>query len=193
MIGPFTIVSESSIGSGVRRIEAVTGTGALQRAAERAGLLTEAAALLRTEPEHVPEALERLLERQRATEKQLEQARSREILSEAASLAAEAVDGAVVARRDGLSADLLRALAQRVVESGRIRAAVLGGRTDGGRASLVVASADDDLDAGAVVKQLAPLLGGGGGGSAEVAVAGGKDPAGVDRALEEARRVVASG
>jgi alanyl-tRNA synthetase len=193
MIGPFTMVSESSIGSGVRRIEAVTGTGALQRAAERAGLLTEAAALLRTEPEHVPEALERLLERQRATEKQLEQARSREILSEAASLAAEAVDGAVVARRDGLSADLLRALAQRVVESGRIRAAVLGGRTDGGHASLVVASADDDLDAGAVVKQLAPLLGGGGGGSAEVAVAGGKDPAGVDRALEEARRVVASG
>jgi alanyl-tRNA synthetase len=193
MIGPFTILSESSIGSGVRRIEAVTGTGALEWAAERAGLLAEAATLLRTEPEHVPEALERLLERQRATEKQLEAARSREILSEAASLAAAAVDGTVVARRDGLSADLLRALAQRALETGGLRAAVLGGSSDGGRASLVVASADDGLDANAVVKQLAPLLGGGGGGSPEVAVAGGKDLAGVDRALEEARRVVAGG
>jgi alanyl-tRNA synthetase len=193
MIGPLTILSESSIGSGVRRIEAVTGTGALQRAAEREGLLSEAAALLRTEPEHLPEALERLLERQRTTEKQLEAARSREILSEAASLAAGAVGGTVVARRDDLSADLLRALAQRVVETGSLRAVVLAGRTDGGRASLVVASTDGGLDAGSVVKQLAPLLGGGGGGSPELAVAGGKDPAGVDRALEEARKVVAGG
>ena len=111
----------------------------MERAAERAGLLAEAATLLRTEPEHVPEALERLLERQRAAEKQLEQARSREILAEAASLAAAAVDGAVVARRDGLSADLLRDLAQRAVQTGGLRAVVLGGSTDGGRASLVVA------------------------------------------------------
>ncbi len=193
MIGPLTILSESSIGSGVRRIEAVTGTGSLQRAAEREGLLAEAAALLRTEPEHVPEALERLLERQRGTEKQLEAARSREILAEAASLATEAIGGAVVARRDGLSADLLRDLAQRVRETGGLKAVVLAGRTDGGRASLVVASAKGGLDAGKVVKQIAPLLGGGGGGSPELAVAGGKDPGGVDRALEEARKVVAGG
>ena len=193
MIGPLTILSESSIGSGVRRIEAVTGTGALERAAEREGLLAEAAALLRTEPEHVPEALERLIERQRAAEKQLEQARSREILAEAASLAAEATGGAVVARRDGLSADLLRDLAQRVRETAGLRAVVLAGRTEGGRASLVVAAARGGLDAGEVVKQVAPLLGGGGGGSPELAVAGGKDPGGVDRALEEARKVVAGG
>ncbi len=193
MIGPLTILSESSIGSGVRRIEAVTGTGALERAAEREGLLAEAAALLRTEPEHVPEALERLIERQRAAEKQLEQARSREILAEAASLAAEATGGAVVARRDGLSADLLRDLAQRVRETAGLRAVVLVGRTEGGRASLVVAAARGGLDAGEVVKQVAPLLGGGGGGSPELAVAGGKDPGGVDRALEEARKVVAGG
>ena len=82
MIGPITITSESSIGSNVRRLFAVTGTGAFDRLVEREGLLTEAAALLRTEPEHVPEAIDRLLERQRAAERSLEQARSRELQSD---------------------------------------------------------------------------------------------------------------
>ncbi len=193
MIGPLTIVSESSIGSGVRRIEAVTGLGAVHRFAEREGLLGESAALLRTEPENLPEAIERLLERQRAAEKQLEQARSRELLAEAADLAREAAGGTVVARRDGLSPDLLRDLAQRVREAGGLASVVLGGTTDGGRASLAVATAPDGLDAGAVVKQVGALLGGGGGGSPRLAVAGGKDPEGIDRALAEARRVVAGG
>ena len=53
MIGPITVISEASIGSNTRRIEAVTGTGALERMAEREQLLDEAAILLRTEPEHV--------------------------------------------------------------------------------------------------------------------------------------------
>ena len=66
MIGPITVVSESSIGSNTRRIEAVTGASAFDRIVAREGLLAEAAALLRTEPEHVPEAIDRLLERQRA-------------------------------------------------------------------------------------------------------------------------------
>ena len=88
MIGPITIVSESSIGSGKRRIEAVSGTGALQRSAERDDVLAEAAALLRTEPENLPEAIERLLERQRAADRALEQAQSKELQAEAGKLAA---------------------------------------------------------------------------------------------------------
>ncbi len=66
MIGPITVVSESSIGSNTRRIEAVTGSGAFDRIVAREGLLTEAAELLRTEPENVPETIERLLDRQRS-------------------------------------------------------------------------------------------------------------------------------
>ena len=53
------------------------------------------------------------------------------------------------------------------------------------------APAPTAVDAGELVKQLAPLLGGGGGGSPEMAVAGGKDPGGIDRALDEARRILA--
>ncbi len=193
MIGPITITSESSIGSNVRRLFAVTGTSAFDRLVEREGLLTEAAALLRTEPEHVLEAIDRLLERQRAAERSLEQARSRELQSGAAALAAEALDGVVVARRDGLDPDALRDLAQTVRTTAGLRAVVLGGSPDGSKASLAVSadrSGDDPVHAGELVKQIAPLLGGGGGGSPEMAVAGGKDPSGLDRALDEARRVL---
>jgi alanyl-tRNA synthetase len=189
-------MSESAIGSNKRRIEAVTGASAFERIMAREGLLTEAAALLRTEPEHVPEAIDRLLERQRAAEKSLEQARSRELQSEARSLAATAIEGVVVARRDGLDPDLLRDLAQTTRTTADLRVVVLGGSPDGKRATLVVAAGgpgDDRVDAGDLVKQLAPLLGGGGGGSPEMAVAGGKDPAGIGRALDEARRILPGG
>ena len=197
MIGPITVVSEASIGSNTRRIEAVTGTGALDRMAAREHLLAEAAALLRTEPEHVGEAIERLLERQRAAEKGLEQAQARELRAGAGALAGDAVDGAVVARRDGLTPDQLRDLAQAVRSQGDLRVVVLGGSPDGVKASVAVVAeptgANGDrgnrLHAGDLVKQIAPLLGGGGGGSPEAAVAGGKNPSGIDAALDEARRL----
>ncbi len=196
MIGPITVVGESSIGSNTRRIEAVTGASAFDRIVSREGLLSEAAALLRTEPEHVPEAIDRLLERQRTLQKSLEQAHSRELQGEARNLAATAVDGVVVARRDGLDPDQLRDLAQATRSVADLRAVVIGGSPDGDRAT-VAASADphapSPVNAGVLVKEVAPLLGGGGGGSAEVAVAGGKDPSGIDRALGEARIIVARG
>jgi len=189
MIGPITVVSEASIGSNTRRIEAVTGTGSLERIAERQRLLDEAASLLRTDPEHVSEAIERLMERQRVAEKALDQARSRELAAEAASLVGRALDGAVVARRDGLVPDQLRDLAQSVRRQGGLRVVVLGGSPDGSSASLAVAADGSTSHAGQLVKQIAPMLGGGGGGKPELAVAGGKDPSGIDRALDEARRL----
>ncbi len=193
MVGPVSIVSESSIGSNTRRIEGVTGTVAVERMAGREALLAEAAALLRTEPEQVGEAIERLLERQRAAEKALDQARGRERRAEAEQLAAAADRGAVVARRDGRTPDELRELAQAVRQAAGLRAVVLGGTPDGTKASVVAVvdrSVPDALDAGELVKHIAPLLDGGGGGSPEVAVAGGRDPGGIDRALDEARRRV---
>jgi len=189
MIGPITVVSEASIGSNTRRIEAVTGTGALARLAEREDLLSEAATLLRTDPEHVGEAIERQLERQRAAERALEHARSKELLAEAGVLIASAVDGAVVARRDGLVPDQLRDLAQAVRSQGGLRVVVLGGSPDGTKASVAVAADGGGAHAGDIVKQIAPLLGGGGGGKPELAVAGGKDPSGIDGALAEARKL----
>ncbi len=192
MIGPITVVSESSIGSNTRRLEAVTGASALDRILAREGLLNEAAALLRTEPEHLPETIERLLERQRTAERALEAARSRELQAEAGALASSAVDGVVVARRDGLPPDLLRELAQSARNLSDLRAVVVGGSPDGEKAAVAVA-AGPDVHAGDLVKRIGPRLGGGGGGSPEVAVAGGKDPSGIDSALDEARHALAGG
>ena len=189
MIGPITVVSEASIGSNTRRIEAVTGTGSLERMAERQRLLDEAATLLRTDPEHVTEAIERLMERQKVAERALDQARARELTVEAGSLVGSAVDGAVVARRDGLVPDQLRNLAQSVRSQGGLRVVVLGGSPDGSSASLAISADGTASHAGELVRQIAPLLGGGGGGKPELAVAGGKDPSGIDRALDEARRL----
>ncbi len=192
-IGPIVVVSESSIGSNTRRIEAMTGVAALERIAEREALLADAANALRTEPEGIPEAIERLLERQRAAEKALESLQRREIENEGRQLVAEATDGVLVARRDGLGPDQLRDLAVAARNHGGLRAVVLAGSPDGTKAALAVVSGGggSSFHAGELVKKIAPLLGGGGGGSPEMAVAGGRDANGIEGALEEARRSLA--
>jgi alanyl-tRNA synthetase len=192
MIGAVSVVSEASIGSNTRRIEAVTGLATLERTLEREAAMHEAASLLKVEPEGLVGALQRLLDRQRATDKELSRLRGAATEAGAAELAAEALDGLVVARRDGLSADELRTLAQVVHRRGGVKAVVLGGSPDGAKVAIVAVTGGDP-DAGTVVKQVAQVVGGGGGGSAEVAVAGGRDPGRLDEALTEARRILAGG
>jgi alanyl-tRNA synthetase len=187
MIGPISVVSESSIGANTRRIEAVTGQAAIDRTLRREAQLSEAAQLLRTEPDGLLEALERLLERQRAADRELTRLRQSALEAEAAELAG-AADGVVVARRDGRSADELRSLAQAVVHRG-VRAAVVGGTPDGVKVSIAAVTGGQP-DATVLVKRVAALVGGGGGGSSTVAVAGGRDPGQLDDALREARRAL---
>ncbi|MHB8682198.1 MAG: alanine--tRNA ligase [Acidimicrobiales bacterium] len=185
MIGPITVVSEGSIGSNTRRIEAVTGMGALALLEDRQRTLEEAAKLLRVEPDGVIDALGRLLDRQRQSDKDLQRLRAAGLEADAAALA-EGADGVVVARRDGLGPDELRDLAQAVRRRGPA-VVVVAGSPDGTKASVAVVT-DGTVHAGETVKELAALVGGGGGGSAEVAVAGGKSADGIDAMLTEARR-----
>ena len=185
MIGPISVVSEGSIGANTRRIEAVTGAGALALLEDRQRTLDEAARLLKVEPDGVIDALGRLVERQRATDKELQRLRGDRLQVEAAALA----DGGapvVVTRRDGLGPDELRDLAQAVRQRGA-GVVVVGGSPDGAKVSVAVAS-DGSVHAGTTVKELAALVGGGGGGSAELAVAGGRDASAIDAMLDEARR-----
>ena len=130
-IGPIAVVSESSIGANTRRIEAVTGVASLDRYRTLEGLVEESAGRLRTEPEHLTESIDRLLERQRAADKALEEARGRELQAEAGHLVAQAEGGVVVARRDGLEPDGLRDLAQATRVRGGLRAVVVAGSPDG--------------------------------------------------------------
>ncbi len=192
MIGPIAIVSEGSIGSNTRRIEAVTGLSTMERARQREGVVAEAATLLKVEPDGVLDALGRLLERQRAAERELVRLRSSAVAAEASELASGATDGVVVARRDERSPDELRTLAQAALGRDGVRAAVVGGSPDGKKASIAVATGGEP-HAGDLVKRVAALMGGGGGGSPEVAVAGGREPAKLDEALGEARRALLGG
>jgi alanyl-tRNA synthetase len=190
-IGTIALVSEESIGSNKRRIFAVTGRASLDRATAREHLVHSAAELLRTEPDELLPALERLLARQREGDKELSKLRQQSSESLATELAAAAENGVVVARQDGIDADALRSLAQSVLRRHDVTAVALGGSPDGVKVALVVVTGGEP-NATDVVRALGAIIGGGGGGSPELGTAGGKNPARVDEALHEARRLLSA-
>jgi alanyl-tRNA synthetase len=196
-IGSFVITGESSIGAGLRRIEAVTGAAADDLVARRLDALRRTAQLLGEKDESVPARVEALLTRVREAEKAAKgragSAASRLDATEALRGAQEAAETKVIVQRyaeaDGAAlralADDLRAIAGRFV-------VVAAGNGDGQPALLVAASRDlagEGFDAAAIVREAARVMGGGGGGRADLAQAGGRDPALLDDALKEAARL----
>jgi alanyl-tRNA synthetase len=133
------------------------------------------------------------MERQRDAEKELARVRQQSSEAEARTLAQEATadSGIVVARRDNVEPDALRSLAQAVLRHDGVRAVVLGGSPDGSKAAIAAAT-DGSPDATQLVRQLGKMVGGGGGGSAELALAGGKDPSQIEAALVEAQRLLSA-
>jgi alanyl-tRNA synthetase len=198
-VGPFTIVRESSVGQGVRRIEAITGAealGALRRA-DRAA--REAAAALRTPPEQLPQAVVTLSQRVRELEKAARSGGGSSAngpdLSALTAGAAERgrLKVLVTEAPAGTLGDALLQLADRLRGALGPSAVVLGAR-DGERvqllASMTPEAIEDGLDAGAVIKGIAPIVGGGGGGRPSMARAGGKDASRLGEALETARTML---
>ena len=183
-IGPLQIVSEASIGSNTRRIEAVTGEASLARFRLFERTVEEASERLRTQPSDLPSAVDRLLASQHSLEEQLRTLREEQLRKEADILAAEAVGGRVVGRRDGLEAGELRDLAIAVRDHPGVEAVGVVGVTGPERVALVVAATKaSGIDARAAVGKAAAALGGGGGGTPELATAGGRNVAGVEEAL----------
>ncbi len=186
-IGPVKIISEGSIGSNLRRIEAVTGTGPIERLRREEALLGRTAALLGVPPDEVVEGLEKRLAELKTARDELRALRRQAATGRASELAATAVDGVVVARADGVPRDDLRDLAVAIRDLG-LRAVVLGGAPDEGGVALVAAAAKDSgLDASALIADAARTVKGGGGKSPDLAVAGGKDASALDEALDQAR------
>jgi alanyl-tRNA synthetase len=191
-VGPIKLVSEGSIGSNLRRVEALTGTGSLDRIRTEEETLVRAAALLRVTPGEVLDAIERLSSEYRALKDELAGLRRQAAGGRARELAATAVDGVVVAHCGSIGGKDLQELALAVRNLPGIRAVVLGSAPEGGGASLVAAvTPESGLDAGRLLADAARTVGGGAGRGREVAMAGGRDPARLQEALEKARRAAA--
>ncbi|MBV9041004.1 MAG: alanine--tRNA ligase [Acidimicrobiia bacterium] len=190
MIGPVKVVSEGSIAANMRRIEATTGEATLERLKDDEELIERTAAILRVRPDELPERIERLLEERRLLDDELKALRRAAAGDEAQDLAGDALDGIVVARRDGTARDELRDLAVALRDRPEIRGVVLGGVPEGGGVALVAAvTKDSGLDAPTLIAEAARTVGGGGGGkNPEMAMAGGRDASKLDEALDQARR-----
>ena len=188
-IGTIKIVSEGSIGSGIRRIEAVTGTGSVALLQRQEAQLAQAAKLLGTTSETVVDGITKRLEEIDGLRRELKVMRSKQATGRAGELAAAAIDGVVVARVDDLAPGDLRELTLAVRAQLGVRVAVLAGISDTGGVSLVSAVIPEaGIEASSLLKDAAKAVGGGGGGGkGDVATAGGKNPGGLDEALRLAR------
>jgi alanyl-tRNA synthetase len=205
-IGLFTIVQEGGVAAGVRRIEALTGAGALAlHQAQRRGLDTVVAAL-KTPADQAVETIERLqtdvkrLTRENVQVKLKEAVASISTTQVGVRVGTQPDDNTVdaggvkmVARRvKGLDKAALGQLADTLKNQLQSGVVVLASENDS-RVSIVVSVTKDlvpRIHAGNIVKKIAPLVGGGGGGRPDFAEAGGKNPEGIDQMLTEARAVV---
>jgi alanyl-tRNA synthetase len=199
-LGMVKLLSEASIGSGVRRVEGLVGLDAYSYLAREHVLLAQLASSFKVPAEEVPERVAATVARLREVEKELAGVRAAQVLQQAAALAAGARDVAGVAyvpvqAPEGTSADLVRQLALDV--RGRIapdRPAVVLVAAGGPRVTLVAAVNDAGrargLSANAVLREAAVAVGGKGGGKDDVAQGGGSDPAGVPDALARGEAVV---
>jgi alanyl-tRNA synthetase len=194
-IGAFRITGESSIGAGLRRIEAVTGEAAEELVSTRLEALRQAAQLLGVSEDQVPSRIEALTARLREAEKAARAPKaSGDRLDAAAAVGGAKMAGetrVLVQDYPDADASALRAWVDDVrARTGRF-VAVAAGR-NGGPSLVVAASRDlasEGFDAAAVIRAVAPMIGGGGGGRAELAQAGGRDSGRLDEALAEATRL----
>jgi alanyl-tRNA synthetase len=192
-IGLVKIISESSVASGIRRIEAVTGRSAEALLWKEFHELQEIRQLMKLKSDEAPlPKIQELLDDRKSLEKQLQESRMAGLLdSLAASLAGgEEVRGCRILTETlaGVGADELRQAGQVLRDRVPMAVGLLCG-VDDGKVSLVAFASDEavrslKLDAGKLVREAAACVRGGGGGKPELATAGGKDPEGVGSAVE---------
>ena len=190
-IGLFKIVSEAGISSGVRRIEALTGEGAINYYKELEAEIIKASAVAKSEPSKLADKIESLLAEIKALtseNKKLKDKIAKDAAGDALSGAVKvgdtsilslALSGADVASMRNLGDDYKAKLGNSVI--------IMASDADG-KVSLLVMASDDavasGIHAGNIIKKIAPVVGGGGGGRPNMAQAGGKDASKIDEALK---------
>jgi alanyl-tRNA synthetase len=197
-IGIFKLQAEASVAAGVRRVEAVTGEGALDLIRAYEQRLKEIGGLLRAGVDDTVERVRKLLQQQKELEREIESLRGQAGRNQIPELLAkkQQVDGAniLISKVEKADAGQLREIADELKE--KIGSGVVFLVSAGESNVTMVASVTADLTkryhAGNIVKQIAPVVGGGGGGRPDFAQAGGKDPSKVDEAVDKAWQIVKS-
>ncbi|MFF4602431.1 alanine--tRNA ligase [Streptomyces sp. NPDC001339] len=201
-LGLVKLLGESSIGSGVRRIEALVGVDAYGFLAKEHTVVAQLQELLKGRPEELPEKVSAMLGKLKDAEKEIEKFRAEKVLQAAAGLAEGAKDVRGVALAsgqvpDGTSADDLRKLVLDVrgrIQGGRPAVVALFSVANGRPVTVIAtneAARERGIKAGDLVRTAAKTLGGGGGGKPDVAQGGGQNPAAVPEAIEAVERLVA--
>ena len=196
-IGLLKIISESSVASGIRRIEALTGEAALKHLQKTSHVVQESARILRDQPDAIPQRIHKLLEQLKYNEKEIEQLKTK-LLGQSES---KAINEIITVNNiklltkivDADSPAALRNLADRFKEQVRSGIIVLGSRS-GSKALLLTAVTHDltgRFHAGKIINKLAAIVGGGGGGRPDMAQAGGPNPENLDHAMESVVDIVA--
>ncbi len=198
-IGLIKIVSETGIGAGLRRIEAVTGIAGVERARKFEKIAKETGDLLRCQPEEIPEKVSETLLKIRELERSLERAYARALEESCKDISRSGIKETIGGIRvisggvSGLDQKKLREAADILVEKEGYGAVVVGS-TDGEKAHLVVKLSSFVLDKGLDARELARtggfILGGGGGGRPDMAVAGGSRIDSIEEALRAIRQAI---
>ena len=200
-LGLVKLLGESSIGQGVRRVEALVGVDAFRFLAREHVLVAQLTEALKVRPEELPDRVRHIVEQLREAQKEIDRVRQSQLLAGAAALAAAPRDVFGVRyvghhAADGAGADDLRRLALEIrgnLPADRPGVVAVSG-VAGGRPLVVVAVNDRgrewNLRAGALVREAAQVLGGGGGGKDDVAQGGGVDGSRVDDALSRIEHAI---
>ena len=184
-IGLIKIVQESSIGSNLRRIEAVTGLNSVEYVSTLLSQVNVASEMLSTNSDSLIETLARKIAEVKELGEEIKSLRSASARARAGEMIQKNKNGVVVERVDGLAPADLRELAIAVRVNAAIKAVVLGGITPTGGVALVAATgAGVKTAAGELIAQAAKKVGGGGGGKGDIATAGGKIVEALDEALQ---------
>ncbi|MDW3179180.1 MAG: alanine--tRNA ligase [Acidimicrobiia bacterium] len=183
-IGLLKIVSESSIGSNVRRVEAVTGSSTIDLLRSEQAVVSALADTVGVPVDDVVSGVQRRVAELAEVRKELAAAKRQSAVGRAGEMAAEAVDGILVARIDELDRDSLRDLAVAIRDKG-VPSVALGAALEGGGVALVAAVTEESPQhAGEWLADAAKLVGGGGKKAPDISVVGGRDPEQLDAALE---------
>ena len=196
-IGPVKIISEGSISSGVRRVEAYSGARAWNYIAESMSVLQNASGMLKVKPQELAAQIERLQDQLKQKEKLLQTREDELAMLKVSELKSESVGKVqfIGSELPGMTADALKNAVEKMRNQNTGMIVVLASSSAPDKVSVAAGVADslvkEGYNAGNLVKEFAAICGGGGGGRPQVAQAGGKDPSKIPQAMKQMRELVA--